>query len=134
MKADITSDPDFKAAFSDQSSGQNAPSDLRVIVDTCMAELKALLDKREKRANKGPAGWNRLTEPFLAKSTQMSVEGLHRRCQVASNLVAINTAGEAKRMRREQQEWYGTERSRKILQWLSPLNFQERQRDILAKW
>jgi hypothetical protein len=133
MKANITSNSDFEGAFCDRSLERNDLSDLRIIVDNCTEELKVVIDRLKKRENDGLAVWNRLTGPFVAKTTQKSLDYFHRRCQVASGVVAINTAEEVKKTRKEQQEWYGTVKGREILQWLSPLNFQQRQRDILAK-
>lgn len=46
--------------------------------------------------------------------------------------IAGDTAGEVRSLRNEQQRWRQEAENRRILQWLSPLNFQAHQKDLLS--
>ena len=139
----ILVNPDFAKAFQNQPTA--VPSymvrdDLKEAAIACSAELDNLLNALEKRAKGGRLGWERLKGPLIAQNTRNSVDRLHRHCQILNNRLSIGTAmlgaithREVNQARREQQEWHELKKNKKILKWLSPLSFHEKQRDILSK-
>ena len=140
--------PDFKEAFENRRSallsqlGPDAPSaaETQLSIKSCKEELEELLNEL-KRSGKGHSmGWKRLKSAFLNKRAQNSVDKLRHQCEIFNSMVSIDTMTlgvmnhkEIRRARQEQKEWHNVEQNQKILTWLSDLNFDEKQRDILSK-
>ena len=140
--------PDFKEAFENRRSallsqlGPDAPSaaETQLSIKSCKEELEELLNEL-KRSGKGHSmGWKRLKSAFLNKRAQNSVDKLRHQCEIFNSMVSIDTMTlgvmnhkEIRRARQEQKEWHNVEQYQKILTWLSDLNFDEKQRDILSK-
>lgn len=68
------------------------------------------------------------------------MDHLHRQCRTLNQLVSIDTAAlgtatnkDVKEMRKEQHEWYQSEESRKILSWLTEIDYAAQQSDILSR-
>ncbi|KAH8767818.1 hypothetical protein BGZ57DRAFT_797785, partial [Hyaloscypha finlandica] len=143
----IVLNPDFVDAFYGRHStllSQLGPAtqatNTQLMVSTCEVELRNLLEDLKKRAQGHRVGWKRLEGAFLAKKTREAVENLHRQCQTLNSMVAIDTIAlgastykEVKGARKEQQQWQQAEENQRILAWLSQLNFEDKQKDILSK-
>ena len=139
-------DPRFKEAFQDRQSilqshlGPNAPPDTELSIKTCTAELETVLTELKKRAKGHRLGWERLKASFVAENTQKSMNNLRDYCQIFNNMLSmdalslqVTTLTEMREARREQREWHNAEENKAILTWISNLNFEEKQRDILSK-
>jgi hypothetical protein len=139
---------DFAEAFEDRPSlllsqlGTGAPSETstKLMLASCQRELENLLGELKKSAKGHRVSWERFKRAFLAKHTKELVENLHRQCQTLNSMVSIDatflgaiTHKEVKEGRKEQQEWHQAEENRKILTWLSQMNFEDKQKDILSK-
>ena len=144
----LTLSPDFQAAFQDQKSvllSQSGPeagttSDTMVTIQLCKDALEELLAELKKRSEGSRVGWQRLKGPFCAKKTREAMENLRSRCQLLNNMISVDTAKlsagtilEVRAARKEHQEWHTTESDRKILSWLSDLDFESKQADVLAR-
>ena len=140
--------PDFKEAFKNQRStllselGSNAlpTTEARSSIESCRGELEKLLDELKERGHGHKMGWERLKSAFLNKRAQSSVDKLRHQCEILNNMVSIDTMTlgvmnhkEIRQARQEQKEWHNAEKNQAILRWLSNLNFEEKQRDILSK-
>ncbi len=144
----LTLSPDFKAAFQDQHSvllSHSSPkagtdSETIVTIQSCKKALEDLLAELKKRGQGSRVGWQRFKGPFLAEKTRETVEDLRHRCQLLNSMVSVDTAKlsagallEIRAARKEQLEWHTTEENLKILKWLSDLDFESKQSDVLAK-
>ena len=140
--------PDFKEAFENGRSallselGPDAPpaAETALSIKSCKDELEGLLDELKKRSKGHRMGWERLKSAFLNKRAQSSVDKLRHQCEILNNMVSIDTMTlgvmnhkEIRQARQEQKNWHNVEQNQKILTWLSNLNFDEKQRDILSK-
>ena len=140
--------PDFKEAFENRRSallselGPDAPpgAETALSIKSCKDELQGLLDELKKKGKGRIMGWEKLKSAFLNKRAQSSVDKLRHQCEIFNNMVSIDTMTlgvmnykEIRQARQEQREWHKVEQNRKILTWLSNLNFEEKQRDILSK-
>ena len=141
-------DPDFEEAFANRRSallselGPDAPAaaETKLSIESCKEELEKLLDELKKRGKGHRLGWERLKSAFLNKRAQNSVDKLRHQCEIFNNMVSIDTTTlgvmnhkETRQTRQEQKEWHNVEQNQKILTWLSKLDFDEKQRDILSK-
>ena len=141
-------DPNFVRAFQDRPSilqselSPDTPTmdETKVSIDLCSKELEKVLSELKTRAKGHRLGWDRLKSPFLAKSTRDSIDKLRHYGQLFNHMasidvmtLAVQTWTGVKEMRQEQQEWNSVENYQAILRWISPLSFEERQRDILSK-
>ena len=141
-------DADFKEAFENRRSallselGPHAPpaAETKVSIQSCKEELEKLLDELKRRGKGHRLGWDRLRSAFLNKRVQGSVDKLRHHCEIFNRLVSIDTMTlgiinhkEIRQARQEQKEWYNAEQNRNILTWLSSLDFEEKQKDILSK-
>ena len=139
---------DFKEAFENRrsallsESGPDAPSaaETKLSIQSCNEELEKLLDELKQKSKGHRLGWERLKSAFLNKRVQISVDKLRHHCEIFNKLVSIDTMTlgvmthkETRQARQEQKEWHNLEQNQKILKWLSNLNFEEKQRDILSK-
>jgi len=139
---------DFIDAFQDQPSillselGPTAPTttETKLSINVCKQELESLLDKLKKIGKGHRVGWERLKAPFLTKDLQKSIDKVHRQCRILNDMISydainlgVNTFGQVKRARKEQKEWHDALENREILNWLSDLNFEQKQTDILSR-
>jgi hypothetical protein len=158
----ILFNPDFAEAFQNRFSvllselGPNASSstDTKKMLEICERELIDLLNELCKRAKGHRVGWERMKGAFLTKRTRESIENLHRWCQDLNNLVVIDTAAleaatyrevvearkdhqvarlEQQEARKEQQKWFDSEASQKLLTWLMPTDYGAQQSDSLGR-
>ncbi|CZR67458.1 uncharacterized protein PAC_17357 [Phialocephala subalpina] len=81
------------------------------ILDECNQFLKSILERLQKglRANRGASILKRLTWPFTEKEVLKEA------------------------IRNDQREWHAERSKSKILEWLSPLDFQNKHLDVAAK-
>ncbi len=147
-KTNLLLNPDLKEAFENRRSallselGSNAlpTTEARLSIESCRGELEELLNELKKRGHGHKMGWERLKSAFLNKRAQTSVDKLRHQCEIFNNMVSIDTMTlgvmnhkEMRQARQEQKEWHNAGENQKILTWLSNLNFEEKQRDILSK-
>ena len=140
--------PDFKEAFEDRRSallvglGPDSPpaAETKLSIESCKEELEKLLNELKRRGNGRRMGWERLKSAFLNKRIQGSIDKLRHHCEIFNRLVSIDTMTigimnhkEIKQARQEQKAWHNAEQNQAILTWLSTLNFDEKQRDMLSK-
>lgn len=140
--------PDFHDAFQNRSSvllselGPRAPptTDTKLSIKSCESELNHLLEEVKKGESGRRMGWERFKAPFCAKSLHKSVDKLHRQCRSLNDMVSIDalsvgvdTLGEVKQARKEQQAWFGSQEDQKVLTWLSDLSFEEKHKDVFSK-
>ena len=121
------------------ASGQPATVNL---MDQCKVELDTLL-KTLKTNSSG--SWARsiihqLVWPLRDKAMQKAVDALHRYRNIFDTSISIDSLVlnarmhmEIKAVRKDQSEWLQSETTRKILNWLSPLEYCNKQRDIASK-
>ena len=141
-------DPDFKEAFENRRSallselGPDAPpaAETQLSIKSCKEELEELLNELKRRGKGHRVGWERLKSAFLNKRAQTSVDKLRHQCENFNRMVSIDATKlgvlnnqEIRGARQEQKEWHNVEQNQKILTWLSNLNFEEKQRDILSR-
>ena len=140
--------PDFKDAFENRRSAllselgpDAAPAaETRLSIKSCKEELEELLNELKRRGKGHRMGWERLKSAFLNKRAQSAVDKLRHQCEIFNNMVSIDTMTlgvmnhkEMRQARQEQKEWHNVGQNQKILAWLSNLDFDEKQRDILSK-
>ena len=139
---------DVKEAFANQRSallselGPDAPpvAQTKLSIKFCKDELEEMIVELKSRGVGHRMGWDRLRSTFMNKRTQSSVDKLRHQCEIFNNMISIDTmmlgvmnSKEMRQAREEQREWHNVEQNQKILTWLSDLNFDEKQRDILSK-
>ena len=150
----LLSDPDFKEAFDNQRSavlselGPDASKadNTKLSIESCHKELDKLHDEL-KRSKGHKYGWKRFKGAFLKQRSQGSVDSLRHHCEFFNTLVSRDTTmlgvmnnKQTRQARQEQTERHHVEQEEEILKrknailaWLSNLNFEEKQRDILSK-
>lgn len=138
---------------------QGAAANLGVL-ETCNSELTNIMNRLIKKTKCKPLNivLSHLIWPFTEAETQNKVNMLHRYGDIFSMSVNIDTLAlaamslkevrtvreeqqhlaaeslqEVKDGRQEHQEWRQSDEQDKILEWLSPLEFTEKQRDISSK-
>jgi hypothetical protein len=144
----LISDPEFAEAFEGHSStlvsqlGPNALSamDTRLSIESCEIQLTAMLNSLRKKGQGQRVGWERFKMAFLSEKTRETMKRLHVQCQILSNMVSIDmtklaalTLNETKRARAEQKEWHKDQAGQRLLDWLSHLDFEDKQMDVLSK-
>ncbi len=111
-------------------------------MDLCKAELDSLLKKLRKKSSGSlfRATINRLVWPLGKEATQKAVDSLHRctrifEMSISTDNLALNarTYKELKAVRKDHSDWMQSERTRKILDWLSPLDYCNKHHDIASK-
>ena len=112
------------------------------LMDLCKTELNTLL-KRLKTKSSGShfrSILNRLLWPLEEEATQQTMDSLHRYTSIFDMSIAIDnlvlsarTHIELKAFRKDHSDWSQSETTRKMLDWLSPLEFCTRQRDVASK-
>jgi len=112
------------------------------VLDECSQCLNNILGKIQKglRGDRGPTILKRLTWPFTEKEVQKEVDRLQRYREILTTsltmdilTIGVSTHREVKMIREEHREWHARISESKILEWLSPLNFQNKHLDISAK-
>lgn len=140
----IIKNPDFAAAFRGKQSSVLSSlvtsDDDSTLMFTCKKELDDLLLKLQKGFNSHRFGWERIKATFLNERTQTAVENLQRRCQMLNSIIAIdntaltaNTNLEVKSTRRELAEDRTSDLKRRILDWISPTDFETQQADNIER-
>ena len=110
------------------ASGQPAILNL---MGQCRSELDTLLKKLIKKSSgsRFRLTLNQLLWPLREEATQKAMQSLHRHTSLFGMVLNARTHMELKAVRKELQ----SETTRKILDWLSPLEFCTKQRDIASK-
>lgn len=150
----ILLDPDVQDAFRNRSStllSQLGPAardtETQLMISACKAELDKLLQELKRRVQGRHLGWERLKGAFAAKSTHDAVERLHRQCQTLNALMSIDTmalgAGIYKEvkgtredvveLRDDFREKMGDKRRKKILNWLTEVDYAPQQHDFTRR-
>jgi hypothetical protein len=144
----LVSDPSFEEAFEGNSSAilshlkaEDTSKDvIKGAFENCEMQLIDVVKSLEAKGEGHRLGWQRLKAAFLSEKTESAISQLQRQCRILDKLVAIDTAQitastnlEIKQVRKEHQQWHTEEESRRILRWLSQLDFEEKHRDILSK-
>ncbi|KAF4812486.1 Vegetative incompatibility protein HET-E-1 [Colletotrichum siamense] len=150
----LIQNPDFITAFegkhSSVLSSLAAPSnsDDSALLFTCKEELEDVLKSLQKRLGGSRFGWERLKATFSNEKTQSAIENVQRRCQdinskilIDNTTLAVNTNLEVQSTRKELTERHLDEKKRKILDWITPIDFAaqqidnlERRQDGTGKW
>lgn len=121
------------------ASGQVAAVNL---IDQCKVELDTLLNTLipNSSSSRARAIINQLIWPLREKTMQKAVDALHRYRNIFNMSISIDNLGlnarthlVLKDVRKEQSEWLQSETAREILDWLSPLEYCNKQRDIASK-
>ena len=124
---------------STKASGQPATVSL---MDQCEVELNNLLKtlKTNSSGSRARSIINQLGWPLRDKAMQNAVDALHRYTNIFDMSISIDNLVlnarmhmELKAVRKDQSEWLQSETTRKILNWLSPLEHCNKQRDIASK-
>ena len=121
------------------ASGQPATVNLmgqcKVELDTLSKTLKTNSSGSRARSIIHQLGW-----PNREKAMQKAVDALHRYRNIFDTSISIDslvlnarTHMELKALRKDQSEWLQSETTRDILNWLSPLEYRNKQRDIASK-
>lgn len=141
-------DTGFRDAFRNESSvliselGPNHPSprETSLSIESCKDELEKLLLELKKRNKGHRIGWGRLKWLVQANSTQKAIARLFRHCQILNQMVTIDSLmlgvmnhREVSQLRREHREWRNAEEIQRMLNCLSTLGFEEKQKDILSQ-
>ena len=120
-------------------SGQPATLSL---MSQCNIELDTLLRtlKKHSSGSRARSTINELVWPLRDEAMQKAVDTLHRYTNIFDLSISIDnlalnarTHMELKAVRKDQSEWFQSETTRKILDWLSPLEYCNKQRDIASK-
>lgn len=160
LSDNIMLDPDVAVAFENGTSsvlsslgptgGINIPATAGSnILETCSADLTNILEKLKKKMDGKPfmTAVKRLAWPFVEEQTKKSIDVLRRYRETFAAFVAIDTLAlgakthkEVKATRQElatasqeQRDWHESDLNTRILDWLSPLHFGEKQRDVSRK-
>ena len=121
------------------ASGQVAAMNL---MDQCKVDLDTLLKtlKPNSSSSRTRSIINQLIWPLREKAMQKAVDALHRYRNIFDMSISIDNLGlnarthmELKAVRKELSEWLQSETTREILDWLSPLEYCNKQRDIASK-
>ena len=121
------------------ASGQPAAVNL---MDQCKDELDTLSKMLAKitSGSRVRSTINQLVWPLRDKAIQEAVDALHRYRNIFDMSISIDnlvlnarTHMELKAVRKDQSEWLQSDTTRKILNWLSPLEYCNKQRDIASK-
>ena len=121
------------------ASGQVAAVNL---MDQCKVELDSLLKslKPNSSSSRARSIINQLIWPLREKAMQKAVDAMHRYRNIFDLSISIDNLGlnarmhmDLKAVRKEQSEWLQSETTGKILDWLSPLEYCHKQRDIASK-
>ena len=112
------------------------------LMDLCKTELDTLLERLIKK-NSGSrlkSTLNRLLWPLGEEATRKAMYSLHQYTSIfeisisMDNLVLnARTHMELKAVRKDHSDWLESETTRKILDWLSPLECCTKQRDVASK-
>lgn len=139
--------PDFEAALAGHPSailsqlGSEAisTSELTGILEACRQKMTFVLADLKKRGEGSQFGWRRFKEPFHFEDTRGVVETCHRQFAILNTMMAVDTLTltassnrEIKAVREEQQAWHEEEKFQKVLNWLSILDFEQKQADVLS--
>lgn len=151
MQRSLFSNPSFEQAFAHQPPGSSSHSQavastqdaIAKTFEDCKTELENVMKGLEKSHDAFKLGGKshdarkhvleRLLAPFKLKEIAKAVSKLYRQCQKIQAALAASTHVEITQARIEQQEWHQEDESRRILKWLSQLDFQQKHRDILSK-
>lgn len=142
----LIQNPDFISAFegkhSSVLSNLAAPSnsDDSALLFTCKEELEDVLGSLQKRLGGSRFGWGRLKAAFFNEKTQSAIENVQRRYQdinskilIDNTTLAVNTSLEVQSTRKELAERHLDEKKRKILDWITPIDFAAQQIDNLER-
>ncbi|KAM7217653.1 hypothetical protein V8F06_007037, partial [Rhypophila decipiens] len=143
----VTQNSDFINAFEgrhstilshlgDQSQGTAAKS----MLSACETELEKMAKDLKKRAESHRASWEALKGAFTAKKTRESVENLHRQCQALNSMAAIDaiaigasTHCKVVEMHDHQLGREKKEEQKRILEWLTPIDYASQQIDFIKQ-
>ena len=146
-------DPDIAAAFDGRCSSiienlqshstmaSKQPAALTVM-DLCKTKLDNLIKilKTNSSGSRARSTIIRLVWPLREEAMQKAVDSLHRYMSILETSISIDnlvlnarTHMELKAVRKDQSEWLQSETTRKIFDWLSPLEYCKKQRDIASK-
>ena len=105
------------------------------LMDLCKIELDTLLKKLQKRSSgsRFRSKLNQLLWPLREEATQKAIESLHRYTSHFDFVLNARTHMELKAVRKNQSDWLQSEKTKKILDWLSPFEYCTKQRDIASK-
>ena len=112
------------------------------LIDLCKSELGKMLRTLSEQSpeSKVKKIGKRLKWPLEGTATEKAIASLHRYQEMFSTSIAIDNLKisasllrEIKDMRLDDTKKHSDSRMVEILNWLSPLDFAERQRDVLAK-
>ncbi|KAF5487702.1 Vegetative incompatibility protein HET-E-1 [Colletotrichum siamense] len=142
----LIQNPDFITAFegkhSSVLSSLAAPSnsDDSALLFTCKEELEDVLQSLQKRLGGSRFGWERLKATFSNEKTQSAIENVQRRCQdinskilIDNTTLAVKTNLEVRSTRKELTERHLEEKKRKILDWITSIDFAAQQIDNLER-
>ncbi|KAH0426562.1 ankyrin repeat protein [Colletotrichum camelliae] len=142
----IIRNPDFVAALEDKHSAvlsnlaTQSSSGGPTLLSACQKELEDVLQRLEKQISGSRFGWTRLKATLLSERAQSAIQNLHRQCQIINNTIlidnttlAVNTNLEVRSTRKELTERHLDEKKRKILDWITPIDFAAQQIDNLER-
>ncbi|KAJ0378089.1 hypothetical protein COL26b_003749 [Colletotrichum chrysophilum] len=137
---------DFISAFDGKHSAvlsnlvAPSNSDDSALLFTCKEELEDVLKSLQKRLGGSRFGWERLKATFSNEKTQSAIENVQRRCQdinskilIDNTTLAVNTDLEVRSTRKELTERHLDEKKKKILDWITPIDFAAQQIDNLER-
>ena len=126
---------------SQSTTASRQPATLSLI-DQCKIELDTLLKtlKTNSSGSWARSTINQLVWPLREEAVQQAVDSLHRYTSIFGTSISIDnlvlnarTHMELRAVRKDQSEWLQSETTKKILDWLSPLDCFNKQRDIASK-
>ena len=112
------------------------------LMDLCKTELDTLLNKLIKKSSgsRFRLTLNRLLWPLGEEATQRATYSLHQYTSIFEMSISIDNLVlnarmhmELKAVRKDHSDWLESETTKKILDWLSPLECCTKQRDVASK-
>jgi hypothetical protein len=117
----------------------NSKTQIQEAFDTCKTELRDAIERLMRAKEDRKQGWKHFKRALGLDKLKNIILKLHRKCQIIQNLIGIHTAAltaktyvETKETKKEHQGWHSMEQNRRVSEWLSRLDFKEKQRDFLG--
>ena len=112
------------------------------LMDLCKTELDTLLKRLMKKSSgsRFRSTFNQLLWPLGEKAMQEAIDSVHRCTRIFETSISIDnlalnarTHMELKAVRKDHFDWSQSKTTQKILDWLSPLEYCTKQRDVASK-